>query len=86
MADERLQAFIESAQEEGCAELSAFQQLVESLELDDEELQQLYEQFDERGIEVRDDCGKESAASTYVNGDLATMTTDSLQLFLNEMA
>jgi RNA polymerase primary sigma factor len=86
MADERLQAFIESAQEEGCAELSALQQLVESLEIDDEELQQLYEQFDERGIEVRDDCGKESAASTYVNGDLATMTTDSLQLFLNEMA
>jgi RNA polymerase primary sigma factor len=86
MADERLQAFIESAQEEGCAELSAFQQLVESLELHDEELQQLYEQLDERGIEVRDDCGKETAAPTYVNGDLATMTTDSLQLFLNEMA
>jgi RNA polymerase primary sigma factor len=86
MADERLQAFIESAQEEGCAELSAFQQLVESLELHDEELQQLYEQLDERGIEIRDDCGKESTAPTYVNGDLATMTTDSLQLFLNEMA
>jgi RNA polymerase primary sigma factor len=86
MADERLQAFIETAQEEGCAELSAVQQLAESLELEDEVLQKLYEEFDERGIELRDDCGKETQEPTYVNGDLATMTTDSLQLFLNEMA
>ncbi len=86
MADERLQAFIERAQEEGCAELSALQQLVDSLELEDEELQGVYEQLDERGIEVRDDCGQDRKQSTYVNGDLATTTTDALQLFLNEMA
>ncbi len=86
MADDRLQAFLEAAQDEGCAELSAFNELVESLELGDDELQLLYEQLDERGIEVRDDCGKESKESTYVNGDLAVATTDALQLFLNEMA
>ena len=67
-------------------ELSAFNELVESLELGDDELQLLYEQLDERGIDVRDDCGKESKESTYVNGDLAVATTDALQLFLNEMA
>jgi RNA polymerase primary sigma factor len=86
MADERLQAFIDSAQEEGCAELSALNQLVETLELGDEDVQQLYEELDERKIEVRDDCGRESKESTYVNGDLANTTTDALQLFLNEMA
>jgi RNA polymerase primary sigma factor len=46
----------------------------------------LYEQLDERGIELRDDCGQERAQSTYVNGDLAVATTDALQLFLNEAA
>jgi RNA polymerase primary sigma factor len=86
MADERLQAFIEGAQEEGCAELSALNQLVEALELDDEELQRVYEELDERKIEVRDDCGRQTNQSTYVNGDLAHTTTDALQLFLNEMA
>ena len=86
MPDDRLQAFLEAALDEGCVELSAFNELVESLELGDDELQLLYEQLDERGIEVRDDCGKESKESTYVNGDLAVATTDALQLFLNEMA
>ena len=86
MPDERLQAFIESAQEEGCAELSAFNQLVDALELDDEELQGFYEELDERKIELRDDCGKETEQPTYINGDLAHTTTDALQLFLNEMA
>jgi RNA polymerase primary sigma factor len=86
MADERLQAFIEGAQEEGCAELSALNELVDALELEDEELQQLYEELDERKIELRDDCGKESEEPTYINGDLAHTTTDALQLFLNEMA
>jgi RNA polymerase primary sigma factor len=86
MADERVQAFIETAQEEGCAELSVLNELVEALELDDDALQQLYEELDERKIELRDDCGRQTKESTYVNGDLAMATTDALQLFLNEMA
>jgi RNA polymerase primary sigma factor len=44
----------------------------------------LYEQLEERAIEVNDDCGREREKSTYVNGDLAVSTTDALQLFLNE--
>ena len=31
-------------------------------------------------------AGKQEADSTYINGDLAVVTTDALQLFLNEMA
>jgi RNA polymerase primary sigma factor len=86
MVNERLQAFIDHAQDEGCAELSALNELVEALELEDEEVQRLYEELDERRIEVRDDCGRETKESTYVNGDLATSTTDAVQLFFNEMA
>jgi RNA polymerase primary sigma factor len=86
MSPDRLAAFIESASQEHCAELSALNELVESLELDEEQVEELYEQLDERGIEIRDDCGQESKESTYVNGDLASATTDALQLFLNEMA
>jgi RNA polymerase primary sigma factor len=85
MAEERLRSFIENAQDDGCANLSAFQELAESLELSDEELQQAYAELEERNIELRDDCGQERETSTYVNGDLAHATTDALQLFLNEM-
>ncbi len=65
--------------------MSAFTALVQELELDDDELNGLYEQIEERGIELTDDCGlPEVEESTYVNSEVAAMTTDSLQLFLNE--
>jgi RNA polymerase primary sigma factor len=44
----------------------------------------VYEELDERGIELTDDCGNDHEESTYVNGDLAVATTDALQLFLSE--
>ena len=65
--------------------LSEFSAAVQEAELEDEELETLYAEMEERGISLTDDCGREqAAATTYVNGDLATATTDSLQLFLNE--
>jgi RNA polymerase primary sigma factor len=86
MTTDPVATFIESASEARCAELSALNELVEAHALDEEQVEDLYEQLDERGIEVRDDCGQEREEPTYVNGDLATATTDALQLFLNEMA
>jgi RNA polymerase primary sigma factor len=83
--DEQLAALIERGEEEGCVNLSAFTTLVQALELDDEQVSGLYEQLDERGIEVTDDCGHEvDDDSVYVNGDLIVATTDALQQFLNE--
>ncbi len=79
-----LTALVERGEEEGCVNLSAFNDLIQELELDDDELNRLYEQLDERGISLTDDCGQTRAESTYVNGDLASATTDALQLFLNE--
>jgi RNA polymerase primary sigma factor len=78
---------MEHASETGCVEISELTELAEQLELGDQEIASLYEQLEERGVDVRDDCGREQAtSSTYLNGDLATQTTDALQLFLNEMA
>ena len=82
---DRLTALIDRAEEEGCANLSQFSELIQELELDEEELSRVYEDLAERGIELSDDCGMVKDDDTVViNGDLATATTDALQLFLNE--
>ena len=80
-----LRKLMEHAEEMGCINMSAFTTLVQDLELDDDELTGLYEQIEERGIELTDDCSlPEADEPTYVNSEVAAMTTDSLQLFLNE--
>ena len=85
MSTDQLKALIDQGEERGCVNLSAFSELVQELELDDEAIAAVYEQLDERGIQLTDDCANATVEqSTYVNGDLAVMTTDSLQLFLNE--
>jgi RNA polymerase primary sigma factor len=83
--EESLAALVAEGEREGCVNLSRFNEFVDEHELDDEEVRGVYEQLDERGIEVSDDCGRTGKEeSTYVNGDLAVATTDALQLFLNE--
>jgi RNA polymerase primary sigma factor len=81
---DHIDALLARSGEQGCVNLSHLNELVQEQELDDEDIRALYEQLEERSIEVSDDCGKESHDSTYVNGDLAVATTDALQLFLNE--
>ena len=85
MSRETLAPLLEAGEEAGCLNLSEFSAVVQELELDDDELEALYSDVDERGIALSDDCGRDTQAeATYVNGDLASATTDSLQLFLNE--
>src|SRR3954469_13889407 len=79
-----LETLLARSEDEGCVNLSQFAELVAAEELEDDDARTLYEQLEERGIEVSDDCGRETDESTYVNGDLAVSTTDALQLFLNE--
>jgi RNA polymerase primary sigma factor len=86
MTDESLTALIELGEREGCLELSEVARVTEVAELDDEEVERLYEDIQKRGIELTDDCARTAVPEpTYVNGDLAESTTDALQLFLNEM-
>ena len=81
---EPVAALIAEGERQGCLNLSRFNEFVAEHELEDDDVRALYDQLDERSIEVSDDCGRETEQSTYVNGDLAVATTDALQLFLNE--
>jgi RNA polymerase primary sigma factor len=79
-------ALLEHGLEEGCVQMSEVERAAESAALGDEELERLYEELDERRVELRDDCGRAQPRPTYANGEVAAATADSLQLFLNEMA
>jgi RNA polymerase primary sigma factor len=84
--DPQLQALLERGEEHECLEYSEVDTLVDSLSLEEEEIEGLYEEIERRGIELRDNCARENEkTSTYVNGDLAVATTDALQLFMNEI-
>jgi RNA polymerase primary sigma factor len=86
MAVNPIHALVELGEREGCVDLSEVARVVETAELDEDEAERLYEELQQRGIELTDDCGRsEVPDSTYVNGDLVESTTDALQLFLNEM-
>jgi RNA polymerase primary sigma factor len=78
-------AFLEFGEAESCVELSEVTELIEGLALGDEEVAVLFEQLEQRGVEVSDDCGRDVPEQvTYLNEDLASSTTDALQLFFNE--
>ena len=83
--DAHVEGLLAHGEENGCIEYSQVDELAGTLELEDDDVQALYEEIERRGIEVKDDCGRKDAPdATYVNGDLAHATTDALQLFLNE--
>jgi RNA polymerase primary sigma factor len=83
--DERLQALLDQGEELGCLNLSAVSEFLQEAELDDDQTTGFFEQLEERGIALTDDCARPNVQEeTYVNGELAAATTDALQLFLNE--
>ena len=79
-------SLLDRGEEEGCLTLSEIHDVAVALDLPDEGVRALYDAAEQRGIEVRDDCGRSTVrASGYLNGDMAAATTDSLQLFLHEV-
>lgn len=81
-----LARLLETAEETGCVNLSELDQVARRLGVPDEELCDLHEAFEVRGIDVTDDCGRSDIpATSYGNGGLAVATTDALGLFLNEI-
>jgi RNA polymerase primary sigma factor len=85
MVQDAISALIAHGEDEGSICMSELERLSQELELDDEQVAALYQEIEERGLELTDDCCKENAPdATYVNGDLVHATTDALQLFLNE--
>jgi RNA polymerase primary sigma factor len=85
MTHQQLRVLMEHGEELGCVNLSAFTSLLQELEIDDDEVAGLYATLEEKGIELTDDCGLPDIDETrYENAQVAAMTSDSLQLFLNE--
>jgi RNA polymerase primary sigma factor len=69
-----------------CVELSELSEVATEHELSEEDIQALAEMLEERGFDVRDDCGRDGVEqTTYNNLDLAERTTDALSLFMQEV-
>jgi RNA polymerase primary sigma factor len=78
-------ALFDRGEQLGCVGLSDVDDLAQSLELGEAELGALYEQLEQRGIDLRDDCGRDAEIAPVDDSALAAATTDTLQLFLNEI-
>jgi RNA polymerase primary sigma factor len=74
------------ARGDSCVELSELSELIQQADLDDEDAQVVHDMLQERGFDLRDDCGRENVEATaYANDDLAARTTDAMSLFLQEV-
>jgi RNA polymerase primary sigma factor len=69
-----------------CIDLSELSELVQEHDLPEDDVPALQELLEDRGFDVRDDCGREQVEETsYVNDQLADRTTDAMSLFLQEV-
>jgi RNA polymerase primary sigma factor len=84
-----LDALLARAEEHGCIAESEIAELAQTLNLDEDELNELHATIERHGIDISDDCARtmpegKAEPATYTNHDLAVFTTDALQQFLNE--
>jgi RNA polymerase primary sigma factor len=84
--EERIASLMTRGAESGCVELSEVHEFVEAFDLDDSDVQRLFDEIESRGYELSDDCGRDvPEQASYANDDLAVATTDALQLFLSDL-
>jgi RNA polymerase primary sigma factor len=84
MSTSPIDALVERGEEDGCVNLSELSELVQ--DLSEDEAQALADRIEARGIEVSDDCGRQSEPGpSYALDELSTMTGDTLQLFLRDV-
>ena len=74
------------ARGDSCVELSELSELIQEADLGDEDAQTVHDLLQERGVDLRDDCGRHEIEQTsYAHDDLAQRTTDAMSLFLQEV-
>jgi Sigma-70 factor, region 1.2 len=74
------------ARGDSCVELSELSELIQDADLGDEGAEIVHDMLQERGLGLRDDCGRRGVEQTaYLNDDLAERTTDAMSLFLQEV-
>ena len=79
-----LAALIERGEDQGHLTTGEVDGVVRSLELTGEQVAELYDTLDERGIEIEKDEDERPAVVRYTIDNLQSQTTDALQMFLNE--
>jgi RNA polymerase primary sigma factor len=85
MSQDPISALVEHGEEHGCVHMTELHEIVQKLELDEEEVEALIERLESHSIELTDDCSRVIELEVaYTNPQVASATTDSLQLFLNE--
>jgi RNA polymerase primary sigma factor len=85
MTADPIALLLEHGDEHGCVHMTELYELVQKLELEDEEVEAIIERLETHGIELTDDCSRAVEEDVaYTNQQIASATTDSLQLFLNE--
>jgi RNA polymerase primary sigma factor len=84
--ENRVDRLIQHGEHEECVNLSDLAELAQELDLNDDEAGEIQETLEARGVRVTDDCSRIPVEDThFTNTDLAGITTDALQLFLNEI-
>ena len=82
----RLDALFAQGETKGCVNLSELSDLMQEAGLDDDEQHEVHERLEGQGVDLTDDCGHADVVDLrYANQDVAVVTTDALQMFLNEL-
>jgi RNA polymerase primary sigma factor len=85
MTADPIAILIEHGEEHGCVHMTELYEIVQKLEMDEEDVESLLERLESHAIDVTDDCSRAVEEEVvYTNTQMASATTDSLQLFLNE--
>ena len=84
LRNEDFQRLIESGEQHGSFRQSELMDFVDAHELDPLELDAVYREFEQRGIEVVDDVREQAPAPPPLPPTSTETTTDALQLFLRE--
>src|SRR5438105_1435107 len=85
MAQDPIAVLVEHGEEHGCVHMTELYEIVQRLELEEDDIESLIERLETHGIELTDDCSRAIEEDVaYTNQQIASATTDSLQLFLNE--
>ena len=85
MAQDPIAVLVEHAEEHGCVHLTELHEITQRLEMEEDDIEALLERLELHGIDITDDCSRAiEEAVAYTNQQVASATTDSLQLFLNE--
>ena len=82
-----VERLLSRGEEAGCLEFSEIAAAVEEVDLPHGAVEDIYAEAERRGIEVSDDCARSvTQQPRFTNTEVAEATSDSLQLFLKDIA